>query len=66
MTKSFMTKRFVLVTGNLIGTKVEIKQLPSTLKPHIRAKPSVPLMCAAPSASSAEHRSSKSNVHCAA
>lgn len=34
-----MAQRFVLVTGDLIGAKAEIEQLPPTLKPHILEKP---------------------------
>lgn len=34
-----MVQRFVLVTGDLIGAKAEIEQLPPDLKPHILEKP---------------------------
>ncbi|MCA0275646.1 MAG: PAS domain S-box protein [Proteobacteria bacterium] len=34
-----MAQRFVLVTGDLIGAKAEIEQLPPMLKPHILEKP---------------------------
>ncbi|MGF7006639.1 PAS domain S-box protein [Aminobacter sp. BE322] len=34
-----MAQRFVLVTGDLIGAKAEIEQLPASLRPHILEKP---------------------------
>ena len=34
-----MAQRFVLVTGDLIGAKAEIEQLPPNLRPHILEKP---------------------------
>ncbi|MDH4987798.1 PAS domain S-box protein [Aminobacter anthyllidis] len=34
-----MAPRFVLVTGDLIGAKAELEQLPPNLKPHILEKP---------------------------
>lgn len=34
-----LAQRFVLVTGDLIGAKAEVEQLPPNLKPHILEKP---------------------------
>lgn len=38
-TQPDMAQRFVLVTGDLIGAKAELEQLPPNLKPHILEKP---------------------------
>jgi PAS domain S-box-containing protein len=38
-TQPEMAPRFVLVTGDLIGAKAELEQLPPNLKPHILEKP---------------------------
>ena len=38
-TQPDMAPRFVLVTGDLIGAKAELEQLPPNLKPHILEKP---------------------------